>query len=268
MDDPAPLPPRVRVLPRRRDLCEVLDPTDRLLASFPRSGNTWLRFILADLMVEGRAPYPTDISDLNRITFDVYKGLGKPRFLPFRIVKIHDRHPGTDHRFVTIVRNPADSIVSYFHYNQMRGRDEHIRAGVDAFTADLIPAWVDHVQTYIDALDDGKAGILATYEDLHADPFPVISEICRFLGVAAGPSQIGAAIDRRSFSNLQKLEAGGPMIEKETDPQDTSERFFRKGIIGSGEEELSDSTMELLAATALPVYEDANRRAVRQSRHE
>ncbi len=264
MDDLPSRTSRRRVLPRKGDLELVLDPTDVLLASFPRSGNTWLRFILADLLIAGSEPYPQTLHELNRVVFDVYKGLGEPSHLPFRIIKIHDRHPGTNHRFVTIVRHPADAIVSYFHYNRLRGRGKHIEGGVDAFAGDLVAGWVDHVQTYLDALDSGRPGILVTYEDLHADPFPVVSAVCNFVGIEASEQQIGEAIARRSFANLQRLEASGPLTEKAGDPTITSERFFRQGTIGTGSSELTDSTMELLSATALPVYREASRRATRR----
>lgn len=251
----------------RKKLLRSLHPTDVLLASYPRSGNTWLRFILADLLVDGREAYPTDIEELNRIIYDIYKGMGDARFIPFRLVKIHESHFGTPHRFVGLVRRPTDAIVSYFHYHRLHKHLlDRTKDGVDEFVRQTAPIWIENVQSYVDAIDNGRPGTLITYEGLHGDPQETVSAVCRFIGINTTEQNIGEAIRRRAFRNLQEAESAGPLHPTQGPPAIASERFFRKGRIGSGAAELTDASIELIATTAQPVYEDAARRAIDTNR--
>ena len=88
---------------------------DIFLVSYPKSGNTWVRFLLANLLKEGdelidfksAIKYVPEIGIHN----DELVNLKRPR-----IIKSHELYNAKYPKVVYIVRDPRDVYVSYFHY--------------------------------------------------------------------------------------------------------------------------------------------------------
>src|SRR5581483_8943536 len=89
---------------------------DMLLVSFPRSGNTWLRVLLANLL----RPEPVTLTTIEQVVPDVYANadadlLRVPR--P-RILKSHEPFDARYGRVVYLVRHPVDVAVSFYHFQR------------------------------------------------------------------------------------------------------------------------------------------------------
>ncbi|MBF0498128.1 MAG: sulfotransferase domain-containing protein [Deltaproteobacteria bacterium] len=124
------------------------------IASYPKSGNTWFRLFLTNLLLD--PPEPADINDItttiasSRGLFDDYAGIESSDLLPEEIerkrpqvyellaeeaedqvfIKIHDAYTYLEEGLplvstagtwgvVYIVRNPLDIAASYAHHNQL-----------------------------------------------------------------------------------------------------------------------------------------------------
>src|SRR5262245_29265740 len=87
---------------------------DVWFVSFPRSGNTYWRFLTANLISRGE---PVDWTNIERFSPDIYitydpalRQIPRPRY-----IKSHEPFRPNYRRAVLIVRDPRDVAVSCFH---------------------------------------------------------------------------------------------------------------------------------------------------------
>ena len=94
-------------------------PDDVFLVSYPRSGSTWLRFLIGNLA------YPADpvnflnvdsrIPDIYLLPDRVLRRYPRPR-----ILKSHEPFDPRYSKIIYIVRDPRDLVVSLYHYDLKR----------------------------------------------------------------------------------------------------------------------------------------------------
>ena len=239
----------------------ALRPDDQFLVSYPRSGNTWVRHLLREVIVLGRPDLPPPeklwmlIPDLH--VHEMEHPARRIFGMPTRIFKSHNLRDLRGRRIVYIFREPADALTSYFHFHlREKIEPELVAEGPDAFCRAMLPGWCEHVQM---ALDEYAAVpsrmLLVSYEMLLRDGARALGAIAHFFGLKADEAGLAAAIERNKFENLRAKEA--------QNPQDSEEFFFRKGRTGTGREELTVETQQAIAAKAQTIYDRA--RAVAES---
>ncbi len=131
---------------------------DVFLASYPRSGSVWLRFLLTE-MLSGDASFVT----IARTVPYVGKHRATPRLVPGggRMIKTHEPFMSRYRRAIHLVRDPRDVCISYFNFLQrigkitIRGGDDEAASfdhHVDAFLAGRVDAfgtWQQHVTVVV-----------------------------------------------------------------------------------------------------------------------
>src|SRR5260370_5528776 len=91
-------------------------PDDVFLVSYPRSGNTWTRFLLGNLIDQND---PVTFSNIESRIPEIY--VNRDRFLRElprpRMLKSHECFQPHYPRVIYIVRDPRDVAVSFYHHN-------------------------------------------------------------------------------------------------------------------------------------------------------
>src|ERR1035438_4061948 len=94
-------------------------PDDVFILSFPKSGNTWTRFLIANLIYPET---PADFSNINRLIPDP-EAMSKRDLAKMprpRIIKSHQYFDPRYPRIIFIVRDPRDVLLSTYHFQRKR----------------------------------------------------------------------------------------------------------------------------------------------------
>ncbi|KAI9135021.1 sulfotransferase domain-containing protein [Acaryochloris sp. CCMEE 5410] len=210
---------------------------DIVLLSYPRSGNTWLRRLLANSILEAQQ-YPSSIqSDIpfETVVPSIYTQSIKPPCLHrydevcHRIVKSHEHRDARKHKTVYLFRNPVDTLVSWHHFvsnspSLLQQFPWVVDLSIDEFCLNAVDGWAKHIQQtrhYKDIL-------LVEYEHLFQYPHQMLANILDFCRIPRSNIDLDQIIDNQSIRKLKSV---------------THSQELRKGGVGHGEVELRPSTV-------------------------
>jgi hypothetical protein len=194
-----------------------LTDNDVFLASYPRSGSVWLRFLIYE-MTRGN-------SSLVAVQRDVpYVGWHRPAaaLLPDggRAVKTHEPYLPIYRRAIHLVRDPRDVCLSYFRFLQRMEKvtvrpSDNVEASferfVDAFIGGRLDAhgtWQSHLFSWVTAAEDARADVLRIrFEDMRADTPASVLRIGTFLGLELSAERAAAVAQRCSIAAMRAAEA-------------------------------------------------------------
>src|SRR5215467_8463342 len=151
-------------------------PDDVFLVSYPRSGNTWTRFLLGNLINQDEPVTFANIeSRIPEIYFNPDRRLRRLR-RP-RVLKSHESFQPHYPRIIYIVRDPRDVAVSFYHHNLKAGNipdgypmDDFIPRFMRAEFDTKMGSWYDSVLSWL-RLRQGREGfLLLRYEAMKKDP--------------------------------------------------------------------------------------------------
>ena len=203
----------------RRDL--IIYPDDVFLVSYPKSGNTWSRFLVANLMHPERA---ADFATLHQLVPDPY-GTTKRVFdrLPRpRVIKSHECFDPLYPRVIYIVRDPRDVAVSQYHFHRKCRRIDD-RCPMEDYLPRFLAgevcrhgSWGENVGSWLATRRPGPRFLLLRYEDMVKDTPTELAKIAAFLGIAATPELIRQTVERSSADRMRKLEKAQSHLSKLT----------------------------------------------------
>lgn len=235
---------------------------DAWLCSYPKSGRTWMRFALSNLMNEtfdlgveidtanmfGLIPNddgPDHTRPWKTITNFAY---GDREGLPLVAMS----HLPRDGRFtgppvVLLVRNPAASLVSrFFHMSRHAGQFE---GSLPEFARDEfygVPGIVSYLASWEPHLDDPNVEVI-TYEELRAGPLEPFGRIVRQLGIRADDAALERALEAASVDRMRAVEKrSGVGQPNGYDRNDPGALRVRKADATAWRDELDEDTLEYL----------------------
>lgn len=189
------------------------------IASYPKSGNTWVRFMLYHALFGA----PEQSLDVNRKIPDIHRRTEVDPPVDGRLLaKTHfafsPQHPHAARttRAVYIARHPADVLLSALNYHRLNGSvpmdqgDEQyarlfLKAGGDEFYRRAgFGTWEQHAASW-----NGQQQFpvhLTTYERLKADPAAELRAILGFCGIDVPDERIAAAVEATSFDSMRAME--------------------------------------------------------------
>jgi len=187
-------------------------PDDTFIVSYPRSGNTWTRFLIANLIQPNAlvtfANIEQIIPDAEAQSNRFLKRIPRPR-----IIKSHEYFDHRYRRVIYIVRDPRDVAISYYSfvrkYRQIAD-DYPLTSFVDDFVEGRLRSrdwgtWVQNVGSWL-TCENLPGFLLIRYEDLAADPLRELHRVATFLNIEPTSESLVIAVERSSAQRMRELE--------------------------------------------------------------
>jgi hypothetical protein len=228
-------------------------PDDIFLVSYFRSGSTWSRFLVGNLVQQVE---PVTFANVGRLIPLIYELPDRVLRRSPRVLKSHECFDPRYPRVVYIIRDPRDVAVSWYFYN-LKVRvipdgysmdqfvDRFVAANVVDY-ADMVGCWQDHALSWV-RLRAGKPGFrLLRYEDVLADPARELTNLAPFLGIDPTPERIERAVRLSSGSHMQSLERKQSKQWTETKGSREDIPFIRGAKSGGWRDKLSARALETI----------------------
>lgn len=190
--------------------------SDVYVVSFPKSGNTWLRFLIANSI---KLHYGIDrginfftileaIPDI-QISRDLSEsGMFGIKEVP-RIIKSHSKYNPYYNRVILLVREPSKVLTSYYLYLI----ENHVISDETCFSYFIrdrkygAHAWSDHTNSWIDKRHKaGKIIRVFSYEALVKNTLGELRRIMDLLGVSIGDEVLRDAVALCSKEKMRDSE--------------------------------------------------------------
>lgn len=223
-------------------------PDDVYVVTYPRSGTTWVQFILHLMRSDGGLDF-THLSEVSP-WWERSMALGSRRaadFVPMpspRVFKSHlpRRWLPAQGRFVYVVRDGLDVAVSYHQlYRSHLGFTGDFEAFFERFMRGRVQygSWFKHVAGWERYRDDPRV-LFLTYEELRADLTGSIGVLADFLGWPMSDAIRDRVLERAGFDFMKAHEEKfDPITETLLDQGLVRGRFIREGRSGRGAQTVS-----------------------------
>jgi len=240
--------------------------TDVILVTYPKSGSTWISYLLHQIRSSGDAEF----NDIKDEVIDITPGHWNPAENPFliqqrfapRTFKTHGRYAlcPKGGKYIYVARNPKDSLWSLYHFiHDLFGIEQPVPVAtfyreyyVERFGSghDIDNVWNHFLSWHPHRQDENLLWL--HYEDLLEDRPACLRAIARFMGSELDESQLQLVLERSNIDTMRSL--AGKLNPSQSnrvgeltltfDPRMQSYasrmRFgkLRKGVSGDGEQSL------------------------------
>jgi hypothetical protein len=232
---------------------------DVFLVSYPKSGNTWMRFLVGNL---ANPDDPVTFANVERRVPSIY---GMPdremRTLPRpRYIKTHEAFHPFYQTIIYTVRDPRDVAVSYYHYH-LKIRQLPPGFPIDSFVPDFIAEnlyspfgpWAENVMSWLAMAPSRRKFLFLRYEDLLLEPEQQLGRIATSLDIEPSPERIARTLELSSANRMRGLE------QKQADKWSTTKRtrsdvpFVRAAKSGQWSDALSADSVAAIERAWGPI---------------
>lgn len=175
---------------------------DVFLVSYPRSGNTWVRFML----LQARPDFcGEDFLRIGEIVPDMHSPTPWFHCRRAKIVKSHLTYWQPFRRVVYLVRDGRAATYSNWKYQRDEGK--HGLSFAEYLKQPRWPSrWGDHVAGWVGA---PETKLVIRYEELCADPAAQLKKLCDFLGWPSDDARISRIVENSSKETMRQMERSG-----------------------------------------------------------
>lgn len=225
-------------------------PDDIFLVSYSKSGNTWVRFLVANLVYPEKNP---DFSNIDNLLPDP-NGMSKRNLERAPRPRIIKSHLSFDPRFpkvLYVVRDPRDVVLSLYHWHLKRGvipdgypLEEFVSRFVDGGLVGENPrmgTWHEHVASWYYTRVNDPRFLLVSYESLQSQTLHETGRIANFLEVPANTERLTFAIKQSSAQRMRELEKKQGHLWRSTSETQLDKPFVRAAKAGGWRSELPDA---------------------------
>lgn len=224
-----------------------LDFGDVFLASYPRSGNTMLRFALGEVLSD----VPSTFETIQRIIPEIGVHAQAYSLLPRtgRLIKTHEPYRRQYKRAIYIVRDVRDVMLSSFaresaldllHVDTL---DDYIPPFMRG-TMTRFGSWQRHVDGWMNS-PLAKTGdlLVLRFEEMRKDLEGTVARCLEFLGKEVNPSAIRAAVRNNSLEEMRAKEDAARMLPRVPGEEG---RWIGKGAAQGWREKLTERQLDIV----------------------
>ena len=175
---------------------------DTYLVSYPRSGNTWIRYLIANIVSPEKKWHLNNISE---VVPDIYEN-DITKYKRPRIIKSHEPYQKEYPKVIYLYRDGRDLSISYYHLYQTAY--DYTGSFTD-FLNDMLSgnvyygSWQEHIHSWM-FRKHAIPFLAVQYENLCEKPVHVMQEISNFIGLNTDEKLISAAITNSTFEKQKQ----------------------------------------------------------------
>ena len=224
-------------------------PDDIFLVSYPKSGNTWTRFLVANLVYPEKNP---DFSNINALLPDVeiMSKRDLERAHRPRILKSHQYFDPRYPKVIYVVRDPRDVVLSEYHFDIKRRaiaedfpRQQFVSRFVRGEVNHPNGTWGENVATWFYTRRGDPRFLLVRYEDLQTQPLEEMGRIARFIGISPDHERLAFAVKQSSADRMRELEKKQGHLWSSTRETRQDKPFVRSAKAGGWKVELPEASI-------------------------
>ncbi len=213
---------------------------DIFIAGYPKSGNTWLKTLIASILLETSTSRLTPTL-VNEVIPDVHGKKYYKRYFPITFFKTHHLPQPNYKKVIHLVRDGRDAMVSYYKMESHKTSNDSITLEDMVKNGErLFPSkWFYHTRKWIENPFNSEI-LVVKYEDLKENPFNELKRICSFSNLKIEDDLLSKIIKQNEIDSMRnRFSKYGVENEKMFKNNDIS-LFFRKGNIGDYKKEMSE----------------------------
>jgi len=183
---------------------------DTYIVEFPKSGVTWLSFIMANItfqLEESSNHESITFYNQHRYIIDVHQL--RNSFInentKRRFIKSHAEHNPYYYFVIYLIRNPFDVMVSYYNFMYDHGVSMNFEEFVKSEQYG-ISKWVKHVNSWLKSGMDAQRIHLIKYEDLKSNPLEEIKNMYINLGISVNDEMINRSLNLSDINVMRQSE--------------------------------------------------------------
>jgi len=236
----------------------VSRPDDVFIATYQKSGTTWLQFILNQLYDYPQGDPTAQINLacpwLEETAQDYIDKMSSPR-----VLKTHDKWAWVPKakgvRYIYCYRNPKDVCVSYYHHMKtFRGHYECDLTMAEFYDQVFIGentaeqgSYFTHIAEWLQQ-SSNESILFLTYEDMVEDLSREVEKIAQFLKVDLSKDKLEGIVSNSMFDSMSKNSTVN--YETNTNIVNKDNKFLRKGKVGDWANHLTSEQANLLEEMA------------------
>ncbi len=191
------------------------DSSDIFIATYPKCGTTWMQQIVHGLRTKGSMDFE-EISlaiPFLEAAFALGTDLSAPQAAPPRVFKTHLTYSTVPKgaRYICIVRDPADALVSFYHFmNGVMWERDSIHINDYAFEAFLTADqpfghYWEHVRSFWEARNSAPI-LFFCFEDMKRDLEGTVRKVAAYMGLEQDEERIAVATRQSTFEFMREHE--------------------------------------------------------------
>ncbi|KAM8763396.1 sulfotransferase family 5A, member 1 [Acanthopagrus schlegelii] len=221
--------------------------TDILIASYPKSGTTWMQEMVTLISNRGDPHLSRTVPNWARAPWleqHYFAAVLEASSITPRVITTHLPHhllgltlQSSKAKVIYVSRNPKDVSVSFYHFHKMANflpEPGTFPEFLNRFLEGTLSygSWFDHVKEWTSQTATMSNLLHVTYEEMSLDPHGTIKRVSSFLQCPLMEDEVNSCVKHCSFSSMKdnKMVNYTQIAEEIMDHSKGS--FMRKGKIG------------------------------------